>query len=106
MTQSYRVKFDFSSTFPHVFGPTSPTFPLSSLLSPSVVIFLSCSLFQNPVSDVCSALDCQTGVCCSYMNYGNKEIFKFFKIEAIKQMGITALRTESNSQRRGLNNRM
>lgn len=40
------------------------------------------------------------------MNYGNKEIFKFFKIEAIKQMGITALRTESNSQRRGLNNRM
>lgn len=40
------------------------------------------------------------------MNYGNKETFKFFKTEAIKQMGITALRTESNSQCRGRNNRM
>ena len=56
MTQSYRVKFDFSSTFPHVFGPTSPTFPLSSLLSPSVMIFLSCSLFQNPVSQLYALL--------------------------------------------------
>lgn len=40
------------------------------------------------------------------MNYGNKETFKFFKTEAIKQMGITALRRESNSQGRGPNNRM
>jgi hypothetical protein len=40
------------------------------------------------------------------MIYGNKETFKFFKTEAIKQIGITMLRTESNSQCRGLNSRM
>lgn len=72
----------------HAFAPWLPL----RILSPSWIL--------------CSALDCQTGVSCSCMKYGNKETFKFFRTEAVKQIGITALRTESNSRCRGLNNRI
>lgn len=101
MTWSYRVGFCFSSTFPlDLLLPTFPSFCL--LLS----WFGYGAPSESCLSCMLSALDCWARVCCSCMNYGNKETFKFFKTEAIKQMGITALRRESNSQGRGPNNRM
>lgn len=89
------------------------------LLFPSFLPRLSVCLLQTPFCSLassirilspncilCSALDCQTGVSSSFMNYGNKETFRFFKTEAINKTGTTALRTASNSQCRGLDNRM
>lgn len=62
MTWSYSCCF-FSSTFPHIFGPTSSSFPLFLVLSPSVVILHARSLSFPPLplseshlSAGCSAL--------------------------------------------------
>lgn len=99
-------KLCFSSTFCPIFGPSSP--PL--LLMPvtfwhDFAPWLPLRIL-SPSWKLCSALNCQTGVSYSYIKYGNKETFRFFKTEAVKQIGITALRTESDSRCRGLNNRM
>lgn len=115
MTWSYSCCFFFLLLFLTSLDLLPPPSLLFLVLSPSVVILWAraLSLSLSPSLRIpslswmlCSALNCQSGVCCSCMNYGNKETFTFFKTEAIKQMGITALRTESNSQCRGRNNRM
>lgn len=105
------VKFYFFFYFSSYLWTSFPILPSPSLSSCLLLLWF-CSLTHSLLRILslscvpCFALDCQSGVCCSWVSYGNKETFTFFKTEAIKQMGIAALGTEGSSQCRGLNNRM